>query len=668
MKSLKIRSIVVICIVTVICMTCMAVFTYNISSRKVNELSVSEYETRTESTTNKLRAWLSAQEKLVATQSMTVEINNSFDKDSLASYLEKLVKEHNDNGVIYDLYFTSEDNVMSSGSGYVPDKSIDFTERDWYKAALDSDTVCYSTPYKDTDSGKIVITLSQKVMDGDKVAGVMAADIFVDTLIKLVGEQEVPDDSYTFLVDSSNGVISHPDKKGFAYVDDEPLALNKCKYTEYTKLLTAIQNKQQSTSFKDYDGNNRTFYLHKIEGCNWYVITAVSNKIISQQTFSLRTAYLLILIFSIIMVIIVVTIVASAITKPIRALTEQIHSGSTSQNNFSARTKEIENLYSEFNHLMVNLQKLLGICSQAEGNLGEFGESIKAVSDTISQGAKNVDEQMGRIVDTLNTQTEDLKVKQDDLQVFDESIQTFNTNFEVMETSLNDIINNLDQSVDLAKRLETTSETSNQHVKDIYNDFGNLKEMSDNINEIISTIMQISSQTNLLALNASIEAARAGEAGKGFAVVADEIRVLSTSTAEATGNISAQIEQIQQLIQKVVDVLTGATKDFEMNASETSDVLKLLMKMNQSLTMAGEMNQDLKGSLENFVASKDTIVDMFHSIQDDVGTCLDASLEAQKSTEAQTATANQLMDESVKLSGLASDFRETTGKFKQETL
>lgn len=667
MNSLKGRMIAIISAVTVICMVFMAGITYTISAGKIENLSVEQYQTNTANTTNQLTTWMKQQEKLVTTQVMTMQINKSFSISALNKYLEPIVEEYNEDGYIYDLYFTSSDNKMASGSGYVPDPSIDFTERSWYIAAEETDGPVYSAPYRDTDSGKLVITISQKVMSNGEMKGVLAADIFVDTLIDMTNSQEMPKDSYCFLVDDNNGVVNHPDEEGFAYVEDEPIALSDSKIEEYAKLSEPIAAKENAISFEDYDGNERTFYINQMEGSNWYVVSAISNDVISAQKASIKTAYFLILIISIVVMFLVVTVLAGTVTKPIKELTNQIKSGAVDQTNVSVATREIGQLYMEFNGLMSNLQGLLTVCEQAEGNLNEFGGSIEKITNAITTGAKNVDLQMQRIVEALNSQSTDMQSKQGDLDQFNESIEVFHKNFVSMETVISDMIGYLGTSVECAKMLEKSSVVSNEHLKDINKDISGLGDMSNKITEIVSTIMGISAQTNLLALNASIEAARAGEAGKGFAVVADEIRVLSNSTSEATENISKQIGQIQKLIDNVVDVLANSTRDFEANEKQSGEVLGLLMQINNSVSEAERVNHLLKDSLTQFEDSKEMIDGIFQAVDENIKTCLDASVDAQESTKVQSETVDNLMEESGRLSELATDFRENTSNFKHNS-
>jgi len=95
-----------------------------------------------------------------------------------------------------------------------------------------------------------------------------------------------------------------------------------------------------------------------------------------------------------------------------------------------------------------------------------------------------------------------------------------------------------------------------------------LSEGAEKIGQVVGLISDIAGQTNLLALNATIEAARAGDAGKGFAVVASEVKNLATQTSKATGEIGAQISQIQTATKEAVD----AIRDIAATINEVSTI------------------------------------------------------------------------------------------------
>jgi urea transport system substrate-binding protein len=99
-----------------------------------------------------------------------------------------------------------------------------------------------------------------------------------------------------------------------------------------------------------------------------------------------------------------------------------------------------------------------------------------------------------------------------------------------------------------------------------------LSAAAGEIDEVVKSIQAIADKTSLLALNAHIEASRAGEAGKGFSVVASEVKALAAQTAKATGNIDAQIGDIQQAVEDTVSAINAVSASVG-TMSETSRVM-----------------------------------------------------------------------------------------------
>ncbi|MHB8900003.1 MAG: methyl-accepting chemotaxis protein [Thermoguttaceae bacterium] len=77
---------------------------------------------------------------------------------------------------------------------------------------------------------------------------------------------------------------------------------------------------------------------------------------------------------------------------------------------------------------------------------------------------------------------------------------------------------------------------------------GIIRDKSESINTVVTTITKVADQTNLLSINAAIEAEKAGEYGRGFLVVAREIRRLADQTAVATLDIENMVHLMQDAV------------------------------------------------------------------------------------------------------------------------
>lgn len=228
------------------------------------------------------------------------------------------------------------------------------------------------------------------------------------------------------------------------------------------------------------------------------------------------------------------------------------------------------------NHMAAQLKEIISSIAQTGNRLQETAESASAVAQ---QTHSVVNEQQNRIEQIAAAATEMAASIHEVVGHSESSARAATTGMDyaaqgketVQHTlaAINDLANNVEQSVEIIQSLEASSA---------------------NIGSVTEVIQNISEQTNLLALNAAIEAARAGESGRGFAVVADEVRNLAQRSQESAQTIQDMINQLQTDINHAVETML-ASRDKALNtvvqSEKTGTALDTIV---ESIQQISEMN------------------------------------------------------------------------------
>ncbi|KKB06755.1 hypothetical protein VE25_21545 [Devosia geojensis] len=186
-----------------------------------------------------------------------------------------------------------------------------------------------------------------------------------------------------------------------------------------------------------------------------------------------------------------------------------------------------------------------------------------------------------------------------------------------------------------ATAVSRSAEEGGQVMTDANEAMERITTSSAKISNIIGMIDDIAFQTNLLALNASVEAARAGEAGKGFAVVAVEVRRLAQSSAEASSEVKALIDQsatevsagtklvaeasgkltaMLDSIRATTVLMDGIARDSQEQASAIDEVNVAVRQMDEMTQHNAALVEEINASIEQTETQAfelDRVVDVF---------------------------------------------------------
>jgi methyl-accepting chemotaxis protein len=499
----------------------------------------------------------------------------------------------NDKGELTSENLTEKDinNSTASDNG--------FPSNEWMACSLRTKAPCLLNPYKDTSNNKevLMVTVSQPIIAGDELIGVVGMDISVDSLqaaIKNLDSMLFSGHGSAALISSDGVAVSVSD---MPFVPGEMIAKKDAKLADQLKVWlkqASVQVNWQGDKLQLFvpvknDGLPAWGMLLELPAADvleaaHHISESLDQKISSAIARQVTTGTVITLL-----VLLAMWWSASRIVAPMRTVVERLNEIASGDGDLTQRLQiqshdEMGALARAFNLFLDKLQ-------------GTITQVVSAVEGT-RRTAQQANSVAGQTRDRLQYQFRE--------------IDQVAAAFEEMHATSANIADRAGQAVEAADEAEHASqkgkavvEESLQSMDSLMNYISDAKpqverlaENSNNINKILDVIKGIAEQTNLLALNAAIEAARAGEQGRGFAVVADEVRNLASRTQESVGQIHSVINELQSGTNHVVTAILGSHKQADETLHNVQQSVGVLEQITRSISVIQDMNSHIAHAVQ----------------------------------------------------------------------
>ena len=499
----------------------------------------------------------------------------------------------------YTVYVSVDDAKNGTVQSYGSYDS--YGSQDYYKKAAETKQDCFTDPYE--DQGINMVSASFPIVYNDEVQGVILVDInlaaFSDMLVST--DSKYP----SMYVDIYNAdAMMVFDSESTDCIGQSLQDLLSAK--DFAKIQSGIDTKSSFTVSTRKASNHRQIvrYFTPIDaaGQTWWAASALTKTDLNRNTLILVVIMVLLAIATVLIIIVISSRLLRKYIKPIDdvvTVASQLSDGDFNASVQPTYHDEIGGLAETFDVMAARLRESIkditrGLKEMAAGNfniaaeaehVGDFKEIETALSTVLVDLSKTLRE-IGEVSELVASNASQIA---DGAQSLTEGATDQASSVDELQSTIMNVseqvqINaqNANAANEKAKIVGDEITKSNEQMQQVVHAMETINESSQQISSIINTINDIASQTNLLALNASIEAARAGEAGKGFAVVATQVGTLAAQSAEAAKNSSSLILQAMNAVDEGKQIVDDTASKLMESVGKTNELVENIAEISNA--------------------------------------------------------------------------------------